>query len=31
MVSEMTDQANRAGGVDNVTTLIVQCVNTDKS
>ena len=27
MVSELVDQANRAGGVDNITCLILQCIN----
>ena len=27
MVSDQVDQANRAGGVDNVTTLVIQCSN----
>jgi len=30
IVSEMTDQANSAGGVDNVTTLLIECSNSNK-
>ena len=30
MVSEQVDQANRAGGVDNVTTLVIHCSNSPK-
>jgi serine/threonine protein phosphatase PrpC len=29
-VAELVDQANRAGGTDNITTLVLQCSNTDK-
>ena len=28
-VAEMVDQANRAGGTDNITTLVLRCTNTD--
>jgi len=29
VVSEMVDQANRAGGVDNITVLVLSCLNSD--
>ena len=29
-VADLVDQANRAGGTDNITTLVLQCSNTDK-
>ncbi len=29
-VAELVDQANRAGGTDNITTLVLQCSNSDK-
>jgi serine/threonine protein phosphatase PrpC len=29
-VAELVDQANRAGGTDNITTLVLHCSNTDK-